>query len=226
MRLEPSPETQAEAKATKEILATATTKSVIFDQLLDKHQLPKLGVWTRRFITNCRKHRGEREVGPIKTSEIKQQRLWWIRWAQTESREDPYFQGDQIQLNLQLNEDQVLECQGRIVGECPIYLPDVHPFTAKVAFQAHLSTIHRGVGITIAKIRECYWVPQLRRLIKKITKNCKRFKAKAYQVPPPGNLPTTRTQGTTPYQVIGVDFAGPIWYCPKSKKEVKAYLAL
>ncbi len=81
----------------------------------------------------------------------------------------------------------------------------------------------------MAKIRECYWVQRLRRVIKKITKNCygcKRFKAKAYQLPPPGNLPTTRTQGTTPYQVIGIDFAGSIWYCLKSKREVKAYLAL
>lgn len=27
---------------------------------------------------------------------------------------------------------------------------------------------------------------------------------------PPGNLPTTRTQGTNLYRVIGVDYAGPI----------------
>ena len=105
----------------------------------------------------------------------------------------------------------------------------MHPFTAKVAFQAHLSAIHGGIGITVAKIRECYWVPRLRRLIKKITKSgygCKQFRAKAYQVPPPGNLPTTRTRGTTPYQVIDIDFAGPIRYCLTSKKEAKAYLAL
>ena len=55
---------------------------------------------------------------------------------------------------------------------------------------------------------------------------CKRFHVKAFQVPPPGKLPTTRTKETTPYQVVGVDFAGPIRYSLKSKKEAKAYLAL
>ena len=83
--------------------------------------------------------------------------------------------------------------------------------------------------MTMAKVRERYWVPRLRRSVKKIRSDCngcKRFRAKAYQVPPPGNLPTTRTQGTTPFEVIGVDFAGPIKYVTKSRKEAKAYLAL
>ena len=231
-RLEATPETKAEAKATKEVFAGATAKPDMFDELLDKYCLPKLlriGAWIYRFITNCKKQHHERELGTIKTNEIKQQQLWWIRRAQKDTQGDPHFETDQIQLNLQPNDDQVLECRGRIVGEFPIYLPDAHPFTAKVVFQAHLSTIHGGIGITMAKVREMFWVPRLRRLTKKIRKGCngcKRFQVKAYQVPPPGNLPTTRTRGNTPYQVIGVDFAGPIRYSVTRKKEAKAYLAL
>ena len=44
--------------------------------------------------------------------------------------------------------------------------------------------------------------------------------------PPPGNLPTTRTQGTNPYQVIGVDYAGPIRYRVSKQREGKAYVLL
>ena len=55
---------------------------------------------------------------------------------------------------------------------------------------------------------------------------CKRFRARAYQVPPPGNLPKSRTQGSRPFQVIGVDFAGPIRYTSRAKTESKAYLVL
>ena len=65
----------------------------------------------------------------------------------------------------------------------------------------------------MAKIRENYWVPRLRRLVKKLRKACSRCKkitTKLYQAPTPAQLPTTRTEGTTPYKVIGVDFAGPI----------------
>ena len=231
-RLEATAETKAEAKVIKEILAVATIEPDIFDELLDKYQLSKvlrIGAWIYRFISNCKKDSREREVGPIKTSEIKQQQLWWILRVQREAEGDLHFRTDQIQLNLQPNEDQVLECRGRIIGEYPIYLPDSHPFTAKVVFQAHMATIHGGIGITMTKVRERYWVPRLRRLIKKIMRachGCKRFHAKAYQDPPPGSLPTTRTQGTTPFQVLGVDFAGPIRYSLKSKKEAKAYLAL
>ena len=48
---------------------------------------------------------------------------------------------------------------------------------------------------------------------------------KAFEAPPPAPLPSTRTQGTTPFEVVGVDFAGPIRY-KKGKSEKKAYLAL
>ena len=115
------------------------------------------------------------------------------------------------------------------MGEYPIYLPDDHPFTAKLVFNAHLLTLHGGVGLTMAKVREKYWVPRLRRLVKKLRGSChgcKRFRARAYQAPPPGNLPKSRTQASRPFQVIGVDFAGPIRYTSRAKTESKAYLAL
>ena len=52
------------------------------------------------------------------------------------------------------------------------------------------------------------------------------FQTLAYAAPPPGNLPTTRTQGTNPYQVIGVDYAGPIRYRVSKQREGKAYVLL
>ena len=107
--------------------------------------------------------------------------------------------------------------------------PDDYPFTSKLVHQAHLGTLHGGVGLTMAKVREQCWVPRLRRLVKKVRGKCcgcKRFRTKAFQPLPPGRLPNTRTQGDTPNQVIGVDFAGPIKYRTKSKAVKKAYLAL
>ena len=115
------------------------------------------------------------------------------------------------------------------MGDFPIYLPDDHPFTAKLVFNAHLVTLHGGVGLTMAKVREKYWVPRLGRLVKKLRGSCdgcKRFRARASQAPPPGNLPKSRTHGSRPFQVIGVDFAGLIRYTPRAKTESKAYLAL
>ena len=81
----------------------------------------------------------------------------------------------------------------------------------------------------MAKVREYYWVPRLSRLTKKVVKSChgcRRFRAQAYTSPPPGNLPRDRTVGQTPFQVIGVDFAGPLRYRKKPKTEGKAYILL
>ena len=46
------------------------------------------------------------------------------------------------------------------------------------------------------------------------------------RIHPPGNLPTTRTEGETPCQAVGVDFAGPIKYRISAKTEGKPYLVL
>ena len=80
----------------------------------------------------------------------------------------------------------------------------------------------------MAKVREKFWEPRLRRLTKfrRSCNGCKKFEAKAYQVPPSGTLPITRTQGSIAFQVVGVNFPGPIRFQQSPKKEGKAYLVL
>ena len=52
------------------------------------------------------------------------------------------------------------------------------------------------------------------------------FRVIAVASPPPGNLPRDRTEGTAAYQVVGLDYAGPIKYRTASRKEGKAYIIL
>ena len=81
----------------------------------------------------------------------------------------------------------------------------------------------------MAQVRERYWVPKLRRMVKKGRSDCfgcVKFRSQAYQKPPPGNLPATRTEGSAPFQVLGLDFAGPIRYQSKTRAQKKAYLVL
>ena len=82
----------------------------------------------------------------------------------------------------------------------------------------------------MAKVYECHWVPRLRKLTKQVIKSCagcKRFQAIALRNPPPRPLPVDRSQGSTPLEVIGIDFAGPLRYqISRSKTEGKAYIAL
>ena len=161
--------------------------------------------------------------------ETKKRSSFWGKRVQVRATGDGRYKDDLLQLNLQPNCDGVLECWCRGQGHYLIYLPDGQRYMEKLVAQAHLATLHRGVGSTMAKVREYYWVPQLRRLTKKIVKSCHRcqqFRMQAYTSPPPGNLPRDRTEGQTPFQVIGVDFAGPLRYRKKPKTEGKAYILL
>ena len=55
---------------------------------------------------------------------------------------------------------------------------------------------------------------------------CKRFNSLPYPKVKPGALPNDRTEQAMPFQVIGTDFAGPIYYRTKTKKEQKAYILI
>ena len=60
----------------------------------------------------------------------------------------------------------------------------------------------------------------------KSCRGCKRFQARALNSPPHGLLPKERTLGSTAFEVVGVDFAGPIRYRRRKDQEDKCYLIL
>ena len=139
------------------------------------------------------------------------------------------FSEDQLRLNLQKSTDGLFECRGSIQGEYPIYVPGDHVLARKLVEEVHLKTLHGGVGMTTAGIHEKYWIPKLRRLAKQVIKSrhgCKKFQAVAFANPPPGNLLQDRTEGNIPFQVMGVDYRGPILYCSGKSGEGKAYVIL
>lgn len=121
-----------------------------------------------------RNQSSERQRGPLTSKELKVQRRFWERRAQQEGMKSEKFEEDRRQLNL-------LECRGRIQGVYPVYLPEIAVYT-KFIQEAHESTLHGGAGMTMAKVREQHWVPQLRGLVKRVIKKCsgcKRFQATA-----------------------------------------------
>ena len=154
---------------------------------------------------------------------------FWEKGRQVRCQGTSGFQEDQQRLNLQKNADGLYECRGRIQGDYPIYLPDDALFSKRLVLHAHLQTLHEGVSLTMAKIREKYWIPRFRRRTKRVINECvecKRFQVTALANPPTGNLPKERTEGSVPFKSIGVDFAGPIKYFSKNKSDMKAYILL
>lgn len=83
--------------------------------------------------------------------------------------------------------------------------------------------------MTMAKICKRFWVPRLQRLARSVVNHCwgcKQFHAVPLNLPPTGNLPNERTEGTTAFNVIGVDFVSPKKYIGQAKTREKAYIVL
>ena len=117
----------------------------------------------------------------------------------------------------------------RIRENYPIYLPRDAEFTEKLVQRIHCETLYGGIGLTMAAVRERYWVSRLHSLVKLVRKKswgCKRFQQRAFTPPVAGQLPDDRTTPGTAFEVIGVDFAGPIKFRMSNKAEAEAYLCI
>ena len=83
--------------------------------------------------------------------------------------------------------------------------------------------------LTMTEIRRSYWISKLIQLTKRIIwtcHGCRRFHATAYAAPISGQLPPGRTNGRRSFQVIGLDFAGPIIYKGRKDSPKQAYVFL
>jgi hypothetical protein len=214
----------------KEVMKVTIPKEADFvNSLLEKFRLSKtvrVLAWVKRFIDNL--VYGKKVNGPLATEEMQKQMQFLIKRAQSESEILENFKYDSTRLNFQKNDEGIYVCKGRIQGEYPVYLPAKHVLSEVVVKQAHAKTLHGGVGLIMSKVREEYWIPKLRTLAKKVLSHCygcKRFHTAPEPSPPQGNLPKERTEGMTPFEVVGVDYAGPIYYRSK-KNEDKSYILI
>ena len=183
--------------------------------------------WMKRFINNSKNSQRVRD--PLTTPEIQDQISFTIKRAQRDVEETSQFKNDCQRLNLVKNEEDLYECRGRIHGVYPVYLPFRHIISEKLAENAHMQTLHGGLSLTMSKVRDNYWITKLRSITKRVLakcSGCKRFHATNAPAPPQGNLPGERSEGSIPFDVVGVDFAGHITVKTGKKATNKAYIIL
>ena len=151
-------ETLAEAKTVREIFKLANEQEVEgIDAVLNKYGLWRvlhIGGWMARFIHNAKHPVSERRTGPLTTEELTKQRRFLEKRAQREGMNSKSYENDRLQLNLQLNDQQLLECRGRIQGVYPVYLPDTAVYTEKFVEEVHKATLHGGKQLTMTKVCE------------------------------------------------------------------------
>ena len=202
---------------------------------------------TLRFIRNCRKPK-IKFTGPITPAELTQANLMWIKDIQREvfTKEVDNVKSHATspqtnrlplvrQLRLFLDKSGLLHCGGRIhnaptteLAKFPYLLPTKHPFTKLIFYATHEKQLHGGVNSTLTAIRQCYWIPSARQVIRKLLRhcvNCQKIQGKPYQTPDPPPLIKERTQNAHPIEFTGVDFTGAL-YVRGRGDENKVYVCL
>lgn len=197
--------------------------------------------WVLRFVHNC-KRKGDRDSGQLTYEELSKAKMKLLQSVQLEayshefealSRGKAIPQSSPIcKLDPFIGEDGLLRVKGRLEeadmlyeSKHPILIPSGHVAQLLIRFQ-HLLLKHAGVSVLVSTLRSGYWIIRLRRMAKSICNQCVKcrrhhLKACTQSVAP---LPATRVTPSPPFNVTGLDFAGPL-YCV-DKPSSKFYILL
>ena len=193
--------------------------------------LPKLlrvSAYILRFVRNCKQHTsGVKHTDQLQPAELDQAVQVWICYTQQtsfpnefsalQSKAKKYRHPPLVrQLQLFLNNQHIICCGGRIHNamidketKFPCLLPKKHPLTALIVYYVHKAHHHAGVNATVTAIRQNYWIPSARQIVKSLLRRCvtcRRIVGRAYSRPDPPPLPSVRTRDAKPFEVTGVDF--------------------
>ena len=152
-------------------------------QFSSLHKLLRVTAWILRFTDELMKR--DLRTGPITATELQLAKLLWELQIQhehfsevTHSCEKGRKNNIKHQLNLQVDTNGLLRCQGRFenteLAQVTKYpLPKDTHFTRLIIQDAHCRILHSGVSQTLARVRQQYWIPHGRAIVKKTLKDCR-----------------------------------------------------
>ena len=218
--------------------------------ITDYSSLTKLlhvSAYILRFIMNSKQSDiSQRRLGPLLPEELTKVSQAWIRSCQQITFADEFINLQSKntktrrlplvwQLRLFLDNKSIIRCGGRIHNaplddntKFPALLPKEHPLTRLIVYAVHKQQLHTGVNSTVVALRQEYWIPSARQLVRRLLRqcvSCRKVMGKAYSIPDPPPLPRARTKEGKPFEVTGVDFTGAL-YVRNSKGENKVYICL
>ena len=172
-----------------------------------KEKLFKLTAWVLRFIKFCQQ--GKR--GPSKNPEVLEilkSDTEWINEIQKAMQIEVNFEQTKKALNaIKINE--ILKCEGRLGNakapfetKKPILLPARSFCTEFIIMDCHKRILHGWVDSTLAEIREKFWIPEGRHVVKQELRRCSKCakeNAKPLGAPETGQLPNERFEPSRPF---------------------------
>ncbi|XP_065062963.1 uncharacterized protein LOC135689604 [Rhopilema esculentum] len=237
------------AIATKE---NAKVGNVVdFERFGSYQKCVRILAWVLRFIHNLRaslKNNTCQRENQINIEEFANAENVLIRSIQGEffCKEIDYLQskGDKkpplyvSQFQLFVDEKGILRCQSRIKNASviessirPILLPKSHQVSKLLVLYCHEKVMHDGIRETLNLLRQKYWIPRARELVKSIVRKCitcRKLEGLPYSTVFCPDLPRMRVDDQPPFANTGLDFAGPLTVASKGNNdgEEKFYVCL
>jgi hypothetical protein len=112
-----------------------------------------------------------------------------------------------------------------------LVLPSNHHFTRLFVFAEHMRLLLAGSQLLIASVRQRFWIPHIKTLIKSVIHQCLtcyKLKVQA-SIQLMGELPCSKVQPSRVFRATGIDYAGPLMFKlgnPRSKTVIKGYIAV
>lgn len=116
-------------------------------------------------------------------------------------------------LSPEIDENDLIRMKSRIPNKKLVILSPEHKFTQLMVNQYHISNLHQGTDAVINQLREIFWIPKCRSVVKRVShscKICKIMKAKPkYAIM--ADIPKERSEKCDyPFTFTGLDYFGPI----------------
>lgn len=224
------------------VLTLISTDSVEFvDNIIgitnDYAKLIRIMTYVFRFTGNC-KNSHSKTVGPFSLKELRSAENFLIRSVQRgEFKEEILMlrKGKHVasnsklaSLNVFIDDNDVLRVGGRLknsnISDCakyPIVLPSNHVITDKIISDYHERYLHLGAQSLLYQVRQRFWPLNGKNNCKRAVFKCVTcFKIKPVsQSQIMGNLPKDRVTPNYPFNIIGIDFAGPFLIKYKNQRK-------
>ena len=203
----------------------------------------RVSAYVYRFIHNT-KNPTNRRVGPLSVDETNKALTFWIYSCQHTTFHKEILnikskRGKRLplvrQLRLLIDNSDCLHRGRRIHNapvksdtKFPILLPKHHPLTRLIVWAVHTEQLHAGVAGTVAAIRQRYWIPSARQLVRQLLRrcvSCRKVSGRPYMVPEPPPLLLDGVKEGKPFDVTGVDFTGAL-QVRNNGTEARVYICL